>query len=315
MPSPTTFLGVRGRHAFYRSARFAVLPVPYDKTATYLKGTAGGPAALVDASAQVELYDEVLGLETYRAGVATLPALDVRDLAPEAMTRAVERAYGKILDDGKIGIVIGGEHSVSLGAIRAARRRHPRLSVLQIDAHTDLRSRYHGTPFGHGCVMRRASEIVPVTQVGIRSLSAEESRLVNRGRVRTFFSLGAETGRLAGDIVETLTDEVYVTIDVDGLDPSIMPGTGTPEPFGLDWRSAVEILRRVAEERTVVGFDVVELLPIPGQAVSEFTAARLTYRFLGLIAKARGYAAPQGRHRRPRKGSSGPLRKSRRPSG
>lgn len=286
---PSAFLGLRGRNAEYRSARFAVLPVPYDRTATYLKGTADGPAALIDASTQVELYDEALGAESYRAGVATLAELPVRDLEPEDMTREVERAYGRILKDGKIGILVGGEHSVSLGAIRAAHRRHRGLSVLQIDAHTDLRDRYHGTRFGHGCVMRRASEIVPVTQVGIRSLSREESRLVNRGRVRTFLSLGPETGRLADRIVETLTDDVYVTIDVDGLDPSIMPGTGTPEPGGLDWFSAVEILRRVAAERNVVGFDVVELIRIPGQAVSEFTAARLTYRLLGFIARARGF--------------------------
>ncbi|MGH7732074.1 MAG: agmatinase, partial [Candidatus Eiseniibacteriota bacterium] len=274
-------------------------PVPYDFTTTYVGGARNGPDAILHASRNMELWDEEVGA-IHRSGIHTLPALEPAADGPSAMVERVERAVGWILEQGKLPAILGGEHSITAGAVRAAARRHSGLSVLQIDAHGDMRDEYLGTPHSHACVMRRVREIVPAASVGIRSLSEEEADYLARNpqpiwSVRQFRALG---GRWE-PILDSLTDQVFVTFDLDGLDPSVMPATGTPEPGGLDWYEAVDLLRAVSERSRIVGFDVVELAPNAGQVASDFLAARLVYRLIGLaLARASG-RAPAGTVARP----------------
>ncbi len=263
-------------------ARAVVLPVPYDFTTTYQGGTRLGPRALLAASENMELYDEEVGA-TYRAGIHTLPELEPTAAGPEAMCARVAEAAGWVWDQGKLLAMVGGEHSITAGAVAAARKRFARLSVLQIDAHADMRDRYLDSPYSHACVMRRVRELVPAASVGVRSMSEEEAEYLERHpepiwSTRRFREL---RGNLK-PVLDALTEEVYVTFDLDGLDPSVLPATGTPEPGGLDWYEAVDLLKAVAEGRRIVGFDLVELSPIPGQVASDFLAARLVYRLLGL---------------------------------
>jgi agmatinase len=211
------------------------------------------------------------------------------------MVGRVEQAVGWILDHDRLPAILGGEHSITAGAVRAAAARCRDLSVLQLDAHGDMRDRYLDSPYSHACVMRRIRERVPAASVGIRSLSEEEAEHLERHpapiwSVRQFRALAGKWE----PILNSLTDQVFVTFDLDALDPSILPATGTPEPGGLDWYEAVDLLAAVAKRSRIVGFDVVELAPIAGQVASDFLAARLTYRMLGL-ALARVPAAARGR--------------------
>jgi agmatinase len=233
----------------------------------------------------MELWDDELGA-TYEAGIHTLPEVEPTALGPKAMCDRVAEAVGWVLDRGKLPVVLGGEHSISEGAVRAVRERHPKLSVLQLDAHADMRDRYLDSPFSHACVMRRIREHGIAASVGIRSYSEEEAEYLRAHPVpmwstRQFRALRGNWST----ILEALTEDVYVTFDLDALDPSIVPGTGTPEPGGLDWYEAVDLLAAVAERRRIVGFDVVELAPIGGQVASDFLAARLTYRMMGLALR------------------------------
>jgi agmatinase len=230
----------------------------------------------------MELWDDELGA-TYRCGIATLDEVEPTALGPEAMAARVEQAVAWVLDRGKLPAVLGGEHSITLGAVRAALRRHPGLSVLQLDAHADMRDRYLDSPHSHACVMRRIREIAPAVSVGIRSMSEEEAEHLRRHPApiwspRRFRALKGDVA----PIVDALGDEVFVTFDLDALDPSVLPATGTPEPGGLDWYEAVDLLQAVARKRRIVGFDVVELAPLPGNVASDFLAARLVYRLIGL---------------------------------
>jgi agmatinase len=279
---PYNFGGLDPELAALDRARVVVLPVPYDFTTSYQGGTRWGPKAILEASRNMELWDEERG-PTYRAGIHTLDELEPTALGPDAMAERVERAVGWILDQGKLPAVLGGEHSLSAGAVRAARQRHDNLSVLQIDAHADMRDRYLDSPHSHACVMRRIREMCPAASVGIRSMSEEEAEFLERHPApiwspRRFRALEGDWS----SILSALTDEVFITFDVDGLDPGIMPATGTPEPGGLDWYEAVDLLQAVARRSRIVGFDVVELAPIPGQVASDFLVARLVYRLMGL---------------------------------
>jgi agmatinase len=284
---PHNFGGLEEELSALPGARAVVLPVPYDFTTTYQGGTRQGPDAILAASRNMELWDEELGA-TYRAGIHTLPALEPAAEGPGVMVERVERAVGWICDQGKLPAIVGGEHSITAGAVRAIARRVPGLSVLQIDAHADMRDTYLGTPQSHACVMRRVRELVPAASVGIRSLSEEEADHLSAHpepiwSVRGFRALG----RGWEPILSALTGDVFVTFDLDGLDPSVLPATGTPEPGGLDWYEAVDLLRAVSERSRIVGFDVVELSPLAGHVASDFLAARLVYRLIGL-ALARG---------------------------
>jgi agmatinase len=266
------------------TAAAAILPVPYDLTSTWKKGADRAPLAILEASHHIEWYDVATGVETCRHGIATLAPIHCQE-SPERLADLVDRGVAELLRRRVLPVVLGGDHSVSIGAIRAAARELEDLTVLQIDAHADTRESYAGSPFNHACVMARAREWCPVVQVGIRAVdSAEVPRLdphrvvwahqVNGPRVEAGWEARA---------VEHLSSRVYVTIDLDGFDPAYVPATGTPEPGGLDWHQVTGLLERVATSREIVGFDVVELLPTPGQWASEFLAAKLDYRFLSLI--------------------------------
>ena len=296
---PPNFGGLDEEFSALAGARAVVLPVPYDFTTTYQGGTRQGPEAILTASRNMELWDEEVGA-IYRSGIHTLPALEPAAEGPAAMVDRVERAVGWILDQGKLPAILGGEHSISAGAVRAAARRHAGLSVLQVDAHGDMRDAYLGTPHSHACVMRRVRDMVPAASVGIRSLSEEEAEYLAlhpqpMWSVRQFRAL---EGRWE-PILSALTGEVFVTFDLDGLDPSVMPATGTPEPGGLDWYEAVDLLRAVSQRSRIVGFDVVELAPLAGHVASDFLAARLVYRLIGLaLARVPG-RVPAGTAARP----------------
>jgi len=279
---PENFGGLDPEYSALENSRAVILPVPYDFTTSYQGGTRLGPRAIISASRNMELWDEEVG-PVYRRGIHTLPELEPTAEGPEAMVERVDRAMSWILAQGKLPVMLGGEHSLTAGAVRAASRKFAGLSVLQIDAHGDLRDTYLDSPWSHACVMRRVREMVPAASVGIRSISEEEAEYLAAHpqpiwSVRQFRALA---GRWE-PILDALTDDIFVTFDVDGLDPSILPGTGTPEPGGLDWYEAVDLLRAVADRKRIVGFDVVELSPQTGQVVSDFLVARLVYRMIGL---------------------------------
>jgi len=267
------------------TAEIAVLPVPYDATSTWMKGADRGPQAIIDASHQVEWYDIPTATEVYRRGIATLEPVTCGE-GPERLADLVDERVAALLAAGRFPVVLGGEHSISIGAIRAAARLRPGLSVLQVDAHADTREEYQGSRFNHACVMARVREWCPVVQVGIRAVDAAEVPALEPHRV--FWAHDIAAAERAGEpwmdhAVSPLGDPVWVTIDLDGLDPSIMPATGTPEPGGLSWYQVIGLLERVARRRRVIGFDVVELLPTPEHWASAFLAAKLVYRFLSMI--------------------------------
>jgi len=291
---PDNFGGLDDEFASLENARAVVMPVPYDFTTSYQGGARLGPRAILAASRNMELWDEEGG-PVYRWGIHTLAELEPTAEGPEAMVARVEQAVDWILEQGKLPAMLGGEHSITSGAVRAARRRFERLSVLQIDAHGDMRDTYLDSRWSHACVMRRVREIVPAASVGIRSISEEEAEFLKSHpqpiwSVRQFRAL---EGRW-DPILDALSDDVFVTFDLDGLDPSILPATGTPEPGGLDWFEAVDLLKAVAERRRIVGFDVVELAPLPGHVASDFLASRLVYRMIGLALGRPESAATPG---------------------
>jgi agmatinase len=267
-------------------ARFVLVPVPYERTTTYRRGTAGGPAALLAAGSQVELFDEETAVSPLDAGVALLPPVSCSGM-PDALADALLAVVRPHLAAGRVVGCIGGEHSISLGPIRAAARRRKGLGILHIDAHPDLRDEYEGTRFGHGCVMRRVLEeknVARLVQVGLRAVSADDAAAI-RGdaRIRPFHAHDIqrrEPAEWIRAVVAELPPRIYVSFDVDGLDPSVVPGTGTPEPGGLSWWGALALLRAALAERELVAFDIVELLPQPHSHVSDFAAAKLLFKML-----------------------------------
>jgi agmatinase len=270
----------------YDSAEIAILPVPYDGTSTWIKGADRGPDAILDASYNLEFYDIETATEVYKRGIATLEPVTEAS-SPEAMADEVERRMETILHDGKFPVLIGGEHSVSIGAFRAMARRYPNLSILQLDAHSDMRDEYEGSACNHACVMTRAKDLTPnITQVGIRSTAREE--LHNIDTKRTFYAHRiAEDDEWQERVSTQLGDEVYITIDLDVFDPAYLPSTGTPEPGGLTYREVMGLLKRIVREHRVVGIDIVELCPNPMAKASDFLAAKLIYQFLSELYAAK----------------------------
>lgn len=279
---PNNFLGLDHTDASYENARFAVLPVPYDATTSRQPGTRNGPAAIIAASQHVEDFDKELEVECCKAGIATLDPVEPNMAGPEAMCEDLFKHARRIVRDGKFLFALGGEHSISSALVRAVMTKHRKLSVLQIDAHADLRDSYHGSRFSHACVMRRIVELgASVVPVGIRSISRQEHRFIKRAGITP---VTARDCMMEDDwvdrVLDSLGDTVYVTIDIDGFDPAYAPGTGTPEPGGLDWYQVTGLLRLVAAEKNVVAADIVEVMPIPGQVVTEYLAARLAYKLM-----------------------------------
>ncbi|MFA7330691.1 MAG: agmatinase [Candidatus Delongbacteria bacterium] len=277
------FLGLEPEDSAYGQARIVVLPVPYDGTSTYQKGADAGPAALLEASAQVELYDMETHCQVHGLGICTLPALPLTpDEDPAGLALRVAEVVGGLLDAGRFPVVLGGEHSVSIGAIRAAQARLVELTILQVDAHADTREEYHGSPCNHACVMARAREGGPVIQVGIRSLDASELPGLDPARVHPAHRIHRDP-RWLEPVAAQLSARTWLTIDLDGLDSSQMPATGTPEPGGLTWIQLMDLIRRVCQHSQVVGLDVVELKPMPGNGAPDFLAARLVHRVLSEV--------------------------------
>lgn len=259
-------------------ARYVILSVPYDGTSTFVKGADKGPQAILDASDSLELYDVQYGVEACENGIYTDHS-DYDFSTPDAMVESVYRRVKHFLEMHKFPILLGGEHSVSVGSIRAVSEQYNDLSVLQIDAHADLRDDYHGSIYNHACVMRRAQEFARVVQVGIRSVCTEE--MPNIVPENTFYAHDiVHHDRWMDAVVERLTNHVYISFDLDGLDPSILPATGTPLPGGLQWYPTLRFLEKVFRSRRVVGFDVVELCPQADSKVSDVLAAELVYKMI-----------------------------------
>lgn len=276
------FLGLPQEHCGFDDAGVVILPVPYEATVSYMGGTRFGPRGLIHASRFVELYDHELDAEPYVIGVHTLPELMLTGAGPGKAMRELRRAFDGLLSTGKFVIMLGGEHSVSGPPVlaHAGRLGRRKLSVLQLDAHADLRTEYEGTPYSHACVMHTVYERVRLVQVGIRSLTAEERALQRRHRMTVVFGHELDEPGWEDRVLAALGPDVYITIDVDFFDPAIMPATGTPEPGGLSWYEILALLRAVISARNVVGCDVVELSPLPGVAAPNFLCAKLVYKIL-----------------------------------
>jgi agmatinase len=290
------FLGLPPQMSAPEGSRVHVLPIPYEATVSYEGGTRLGPRAIIEASQQVELFDAELGGEPALGyGVHTLPELS-QDPDAQAMMRRISDAAEAVARARKLLLVLGGEHSITPAVVRGVGRTLSEpLVVVQLDAHADLRESYSGTGYSHACAMRRVLEenVERAVQIGIRSYSLEEAAFIkeNPRRVSLFTAEvihGMEPTRLEGEITRAVKGKkVYLTIDVDGLDPSVIPATGTPEPDGLSWAEACLILRAVARSATVVALDCVELAPRPGLHMAEFAAAKLLYKTLSWIMKGR----------------------------
>lgn len=268
-------------------SRVQIIPVPYDATSTYRKGADRGPQAIIDASAQIEWLDIETDREYLEQGIYTQEPVHCDASDPIELAPLVRSRVSDALKAGQLPVVLGGEHSVSIGAFEAMAEHHPKFSVLQIDAHGDTRDSYHGSTHNHACIMSRAREHASIVQVGIRAIDAVE--LENMDRDRVYFGHQVDLWTRTHDlswmdrVIDQLEDIVYLTIDLDAFDPSILPSTGTPEPGGMDWFTINELVRRVAKARTIVAFDVVELCPNPNHHASDFIAAKLVYRVMGEI--------------------------------
>lgn len=281
------FGGIEEEYSNLKKSKVVILGVPYEKTVTYKHGTKNGPSSIIDASLNMELFDDELNQETYKIGIHTMDSLDVENLASESMVEKVHVSVSELIKGNKFPVVLGGEHSISIGAVKAFKETYPNLSVLQLDAHYDLKDEYRGSKLNHGCAARRISEICPVVQVGTRSLSKEEKEFLSsqsNGRVKAVSVYDILEMPLWKDTVSnSLTENVYITIDLDVFDPGLMPSVGTPEPGGIGWYETLDLLHEISKDKKIVGFDVVELCPIKDQIAPDFLAAKLIYRLLGYI--------------------------------
>lgn len=270
--------GLPQEYSTLSNSKVVVLPIPYDGTSTWVKGSDKGPEALLEASANMELYDIETNSEPYRIGIHTAAPV-TSNSSPEAMVEESKKRAIEILEKDKFLVTIGGEHSVSIGIIQAYAEKFEKLSVIQIDAHADLREQYEGSPNNHACVMARAKELCPIVQIGIRSMDVEENKNLNHSRVFWGHQISHNDSWME-EAIDMLTENVYLTIDLDGLDPSILPSTGTPEPGGLLWYQTLKFLKKLTDRKKLVGFDVVELCPNPSEKSSNFVAAKLVYKIL-----------------------------------
>ena len=265
----------------FAKARVVILPVPLDRTTSYVSGTRNGPHEILVASSHIELWDEETQTDVHSIGIYTLPEMEFPFAGMDDVVCEIRRVASELVNRDKFPFILGGEHSITPAVVGAVAAKHPGLSVLQIDAHADLRDSFMGTPHNHACAMRRTLDFAPTTQVGIRSLSPEEAAAASSLRTTIFYDYNMRADpRWIDRVVESLTDTVYITIDVDGLDPAIMPATGTPEPGGLSWYETLALLRAVIERRTVVGCDIVELSPLAGHVAPNFLCAKLIYKIL-----------------------------------
>jgi agmatinase len=265
-------------HSNPEDAGIVIIPVAYDGTSTWVKGADKGPAAIIEASGNMELYDIETDSEVYKKGIFTEEIIG-GEISTKEMIEAVTLTTKYYLEKNKFIVVIGGEHSVSIGPIKAHTKQYENLTVLQLDAHTDLRGEYNGSKYNHACVMARVKEICPIVQVGIRSMDYSEKKSMDPSR--TFFAKDIYNNTdWIKKVISKLSDNVYITIDLDVFDPSIMPSTGTPEPGGLLWYDVLALLKAVSGKKNIVGFDVVELCPDAKNKAPDFLAAKLIYKLL-----------------------------------
>lgn len=284
--------------ANYSTARVVILPIPYEATTTYRRGCENGPAAIVDASQQVEYYDDDHDREWWPVGIYTHEAIaDTRNghsVSSEEMLTVVQNTVAKLVADGKFVISLGGEHSITTGIVEAYRQAEPGepFTVVQIDAHGDLRHEYEGSIHNHACVMRRIVDMgLPTVQIGIRSLCKEEADVIREQQLTVIRArdIALQPDWMSRALAGIQTRKVFLTIDLDGIDPTLIPGVGTPEPGGLHWFSLLTFLEQVFQDHDVIGCDVMELAPIVDSVVSEFTAAKLVYKLVGYQAAAKGW--------------------------
>jgi agmatinase len=286
---PRSFMGLDEDASDLAKAKVVILPVPYEATTSFGGGTGNGPSAIIEASRYIELYDQELDTEPADVGISTLPSLMLTGAGPRDALAELRAAYDRVLDaaPGRFVIMLGGEHSISSAPMLAwadrLQEQGKRLTVLQFDAHTDLRPEYEGSPYSHASVMSRAQDRVEIVAVGIRAITSDEMRLVRKSdSIHVFLADDIHTGEdWMDDVMSRLGEDVYITFDVDGFDPSLVPSTGTPEPGGLQWYPVLKLLRRVFAERTVHAVDIVELAPIPGLAAPDFLVAKLAYKMIG----------------------------------
>lgn len=273
----------------YDKSKFVIQSLPYEHTSSYVAGSARGPEAIIGASHFVEFYDEMLQMETYKqCGIATAEPLKFEQKIDADAIALIEAATDQFIKDGKFVISLGAEHTVTFGLVKSHLKKYPGLSVLQIDAHADLRFSYHDNLYSHASVMARVHELeVPLVQIGIRALSKPEADLsASSKKIHTFYAHDIRTNsNWMEAALAKLTDNVYITIDADGFDPSIMPAVGTAEPGGLFWQETIEFLQMVIERKKVVGFDIVECAPADDNVLSEYTLAKLCYRLIGFLVK------------------------------
>jgi len=277
----------------YEGSRMAILPVPYDSTASFRPGSRYGPQAILRASESIDIFDHETGIDLNDVGLATLPPPVLDRGNPRTMVAEVEAAIRRIVGDGKLPILLGGEHTMTLGAVGALAEKEGPFTILHVGAHPDLRDRHDGTPYSHACVMRRILEDLPscrIVQAGIRSVSSEEADFIEASKLHPFYM---ERIRALGTgfverLIADLGDRVYITLDMDGQDPSWMPAVSTPEPGGLPYYDLMDLLRSVCTRKTVVGLDIVGLNPLPGEPRSEVAAARVLFKMIAWLAGKKG---------------------------
>ena len=278
---------VRG-HADVKDAKFIIVPVPYERTTSYGQGTKNGPDAILRASSQLELWDEETRKEIWKCGMAVLAPLNCSG-SEKVFFQRLEKETAGILSSFKgIPIFLGGEHSVTQGLLPPFQKKYGDLSILHFDAHADLRPEYRGSDHSHACALYGASRTSRTVQIGIRSVGSDEKQYVNAGKVKTYFMHeNQDFDRLERNILKDLSGTVYMSLDVDGFDPSVMPGTGTPQPGGFMWYDALKLFKVVCKKKKVVGLDIMETCPVKGSNITEFAVAKLIYRLMGYLGAAR----------------------------
>ena len=270
-------------------ANVVIVPVPYDSTTSFKTGARHGPRAAITASKQLEEWDIELGRDISTVGIYTTQEIEPHTGGPEAMIERVRRVAGHFMAQDKLVALLGGEHTITVGGVSAALEKHPHLTVLYLDAHADLRDEYMGSRWSHACVARRLYERARVVEVGVRSMSQDEARFISANDVPVFtWPPSGDIEHLAANVIERLGRDVYVSIDLDVFDPSIMPAVGTPEPGGMTWIDVTKLLRMISKRRQIVGFDVVELSPNEGPEACAFTAAKLLYKLIGYATSPDG---------------------------
>lgn len=285
----SNFLGIEDpSFCSYESSKYVIQSAPYEHTSSYLSGSDKGPEAIIEASHYVEFYDEELDQETFRlGGIATLDPIDFTGKVNKEAVDLIEAETSKLLADDKFVISLGAEHTVTFGFVKAHLKKYPNLSVLQIDAHSDLREAYQDNPYSHASVMARVNDLkIPISQAGIRAQCIEEAELIKASpNIKTAYAHQIRRNpNWMNELVDHLSNDVYITIDADGFDPSIMPAVGTAEPNGLFWEETMQLFQRCAKKKNIVGFDIVECAPMEGSILSEFTLAKVLYRLLGYIS-------------------------------